>query len=113
MDAKGNLTTSPVGAKGVTQVMPKTARDPGYGVQPIKDDSHGEYVRFGRDYLTAMLKEFDGDYQKALGAYNAGAGNVKKALLKAAKAGDDDWQAHLPKKSETVPYIRNIMKGIK
>ena len=112
-DASGKLTTSPVGAQGVTQVMPKTGRDPGYGVAPVKDSSEKEYLRFGRDYLQAMVKEFNGDYHKALAAYNAGAGSVKKAVLKAAKAGDDNWQNHLPKTSETVPYIRNIMKGIR
>src|SRR5690606_5105653 len=35
-DASGGLTTSPgVGAQGITQVMPKTGRDPGYGVKPL------------------------------------------------------------------------------
>lgn len=101
----GILTTSPVGAKGLTQVMPKTGVDPGYGVEPLKDQSEKEYKRFGRDYLKAMLTEFDGDYHKALAAYNAGVGSVKKAITK----GGDNWMDFLPKKSETIPYINNIL----
>ena len=105
IDAKGNLTTSGVGAKGITQVMRKTGEDPGYGVAPLKDQSEGEYIRFGKDYLKAMLNEFDNDYEKALAAYNAGVGSVKKAITK----GGEKWKDHLPKKSETLPYIDKIL----
>lgn len=104
-DAKGNLTTSGVGAKGITQVMRKTGEDPGYGVAPLKDQSEGEYIRFGKDYLKAMLNEFDNDYEKALAAYDAGVGSVKKAITK----GGEKWKDHLPKKSETLPYIDKIL----
>ncbi len=104
-DAKGNLTTSGVGAKGITQVMRKTGEDPGYGVAPLKDQSEGEHIRFGKDYLKAMLNEFDNDYEKALAAYNAGVGSVKKAITK----GGEKWKDHLPKKSETLPYIDKIL----
>lgn len=107
-DSSGQLTTSPVGAQGITQVMPETARNPGYGIEPIKDDSEEEYLRFGKQYLTKMLEEFDGDYEKALAAYNAGPGSVKKAVSK----GGAEWKKFLPKQSETVPYVQNIMKGI-
>jgi hypothetical protein len=107
-DASGRLTTSPVGAKGITQVMPKTAKNPGYGVKPIQDDSEEEYLRFGRDYLTAMWNEFDGDARKAVAAYNAGAGNVKKAVAR-AREGGGDWTQYLPKKSETIPYMNKIL----
>lgn len=104
----GKLTESPVGAQGITQVMPKTGKNPGFGVAPIQNDSEEEFIRFGRDYLSAMLQEFDGDYEKALAAYNAGHGSVKRAVAK----GGSQWKDFLPKRSETVPYIANIMKGI-
>lgn len=105
----GKLTTSPVGAQGITQVMPKTGASPGYGVTPIQNNTEKEYVRFGKDYLSAMLKEFNGDYELALAAYNAGAGNVKEALRK----GGENWKQHLPKPTETIPYINNILYGKK
>lgn len=107
-DARGYLLASGKGAQGITQVMAKTGVDPGYGVAPIKNQSKEEYLRFGRDYLKAMVGEFGGDMEKALAAYNAGVGNVKKAVAK----GGDRWKDHLPKKSETLPYIKNIMKGM-
>lgn len=103
--ASGGLTTSPVGAQGITQVMPKTGANPGYGVTPIQNTSKEEYLRFGKDYLRAMLKEFDGDYEKAVAAYNAGAGSVKKAITK----GGENWKEFLPKKSETLPYLQKIL----
>ena len=108
-DRAGNLITSPAGAQGVAQVMPKTGKNPGYGVAPLRDDSEAEGRRFGRDYLQAMLKEFDNDYEKALAAYNAGAGSVKRAVAK----GGADWMNYLPKGGETIPYVRNIMKGVR
>lgn len=104
-DAQGYLIASGKGAQGITQLMPATAGDPGYGVQPIKNKTKAEYIRFGKEYLGAMVKEFDGDYEKALAAYNAGVGNVKKAI----EAGGKDWKDHLPKKSETLPYINKIL----
>lgn len=106
--ADGGLVTSPKGARGKGQVMPDTGVDPGFGVKPLQDDSEEENERFTRDYLGAMLQEFDGDYQKALAAYNAGHGSVKKAVAK----GGERWMDFLPKRSETVPYVNNIMRGI-
>lgn len=107
-DAKGNLITSGKGALGISQVMPKTGATPGYGVIPIQDSSEQEYRRFGRDYLKAMVKEFDGDYEKAVAAYNAGVGSVKKAITKASND-KGDWKDYLPKRSETIPYMNKIL----
>lgn len=67
------------GAIGLTQVMPETAANPGYGVKPMQDNSPEEQKRFGRDYLAAMLKANGGDIHKALSAYNAGQGNQAAA----------------------------------
>lgn len=67
---------SPKGARGYTQVMPATGRDPGFGVQPLQNDSPEENVRFGRDYLTAMIRRYPGRLDQALAAYNAGPGRI-------------------------------------
>lgn len=104
----GGLLTSPVGARGITQIMPETARTPGYGIKPIQDESEEEYLRFGRDYLKAMVKKYNGDFRKAIASYNAGAGNVDKAV-RAAKRRGGDWIDYLPKKSETIPYMDKIL----
>jgi len=100
----GKLLTSTAGAAGITQVMPKTGVDPGYGVKPLQNDSQEEYIRFGRDYFNAMYREFGGNMQQALAAYNAGPGAVKAAI---AKAGDNFLSA-LPK--ETQDYVPSILR---
>lgn len=69
---------SPKGAFGLGQTMPSTARDPGYGVTPMRDNSPQEQRRIARDYLAAMLNKYSGDSRLALAAYNAGPGNVDK-----------------------------------
>lgn len=102
-NAAGELTTSPVGAKGITQVMPKTGVDPGYGVAPLKDDSEKEYLRFGKDLLRAYTNELGGDVRKGLAAYNWGPAKVASAVKKYG----DDWESKLP--AETKNYLKKIL----
>lgn len=67
------------GAGGLGQVMPDTARDPGFGVRPLAAESlmdPAENIRFSADYFGAMMNKFDGDVPLALAAYNAGPGAV-------------------------------------
>lgn len=97
----GQLLTSPKGAQGEMQVMPKTAIDPGFGVIPAKDASPEELARVGRDYLAAMQHRY-GQPDLALAAYNAGPGAVDKAMLHG-----DDWLKHLP--DETQKYVAKGM----
>lgn len=106
-DKSGKLITSPVGALGVSQVMPKTGVDPGYGIKPLQNESKDEYLRFGKDYLKAMYDKF-GDWEQALAGYNAGPGNVDKAIARAKEKGGD-WKDYLPKPKETLPYIEKIL----
>lgn len=107
-DASGKLLTSSAGAQGITQVMPKTGASPGFGVTPIQNNSKEEYLRFGQDYLNAMIKNFGGDVRKAVAAYNYGPGAVDRAVAKAKKAGGD-WLAHTP--LETRKYVQRIIGG--
>ncbi len=70
---------SPKGAQGLAQIMPDTAADPGYGVDPVKDPfDPKEARRFARQYYDAMLAKYDGDHELALMAYNSGPGTVDK-----------------------------------
>ena len=99
-DKSGNLTESPKGALGEYQVMPKTAKNPGFGIQPAKDDSPEELARVGREYLDVMIKRYDGDLAKMWGAYNAGPGTVDDLV----KQYGNDWLSHAPK--ETQDYVQ-------
>lgn len=66
---------SPVGAFGLTQIMPGTAGD--LGINPEYYDSPYLQVEGGARYLSQMLRMFDGNIIHALAAYNAGPGNVQ------------------------------------
>ena len=65
---------SPVGARGLAQLMPGTARE--MGVNP--DDPFAN-LEGGARYLRQQMDRFDGDIEKSLAAYNAGPGRVIRA----------------------------------
>jgi len=92
---------SPVGAAGLMQVMPDTARKPGFGVKPLAWGDRFDPVenrRFGEEYLQAMLTEFNGDQARALVAYNWGVGNARK------------WSGELSDlPAETKNYVQTIL----
>jgi soluble lytic murein transglycosylase-like protein len=65
---------SAVGAQGLTQLMPSTAR--GLGVSDPTDPAQS--LEAGAKFLGGLLKQFGGDERLALAAYNAGPGAVKQ-----------------------------------
>ena len=65
---------SPVGAFGLTQIMPGTAGD--LGIFPEYRNSPYLQVEGGARYLSNQLNRFDGNIIFALAAYNAGPGRV-------------------------------------
>jgi len=60
---------SPVGARGLAQLMPGTARQLGVDAADPHSNMEG-----GARYLRMQLDAFGGDLEKALAAYNAGPG---------------------------------------
>jgi len=100
------FAVSRTGARGLMQIQPDTAASPGFGVKPFQGDDlfdEGENVRFGTDYLSAMLERYAGDPEAALVAYNAGPGNADKFVA----AGKD--YTVLPKPQETKPYVESVL----
>jgi soluble lytic murein transglycosylase-like protein len=77
--------TSPVGAIGLTQVMPATAK---YYVKNVtRENLYNPQVNLevGFRYLRGLVKEYDGDVKLALLVYNRGPVAVAKA-----RAGGDN-----------------------
>ena len=95
---------SPKGARGRMQVMPATARQPGYKVRPARNESEEEYTRVGRDYALALLDYYGGDLEATLVAYNYGPGNANKWIASGRNTSD------LPK--ETRNYITRVSKQL-
>ena len=68
--------TSPVGAIGLTQVMPATARYYVKGITAEKLYDPQTNLRIGFRYLRGLVNEYDGNVKLALLAYNRGPERV-------------------------------------
>ncbi|MBU9358912.1 lytic transglycosylase domain-containing protein [Burkholderia multivorans] len=94
-DARADIVNPASGARGSMQVMPDTARSPGFGVRPSNGTPQDD-ARMGRDYYSALASKY-GSPELAAIAYNWGPGNTDKWL----KSGAD--VSRLP--TETLNYL--------
>jgi membrane-bound lytic murein transglycosylase D len=98
-------------AAGLWQFIPSTGRS--YGLhQNWWYDGRRDVIastRAALDYLQSLAKQFDGDWNLALASYNAGAGNVRRAIRKNKKKNlpTDYWSLKLPK--ETMAYVPRLL----
>lgn len=91
---------SGVGARGLTQLMPATAR--GLGVNDAFDPAQS--LDGGARLLSGLLKQFGGDERLALAAYNAGPGAVLKY---GGVPPFDETQRYVPKVLAYANQFRN------
>lgn len=80
------------GARGLMQLMPKTAEELG-----VKDAHHpADNIKGGVKYFSDLMRRFKGDVRLALAAYNAGPESVYQ-------------YGGLPPFRETIEYVRKVL----
>ena len=111
---------SPVGALGLMQVMPKTARGVarslGVAYQGDRMLTDWRYnARFGIAYLGQMIARYDGSYLLAAAAYNAGPGRADRWIKefgdpRRGQIDPVDWIELIPFR-ETRNYVQRVLES--
>ena len=103
---------SPVGARGLMQIMPATGRTIAKDLNERWKGKNSLYdpeknLKYGSYYYHKLLTQFDGNYALALAAYNAGPNRVKKWLPDESTPADI-WIETIPFK-ETREYVSTVL----
>lgn len=110
---------SPVGARGMMQLMPGTAREQagklGLGYDPSRLTEPNYNIMLGSAYFQRMLNMWDGNVPLAVASYNAGAGNVRKWIDRYGdprRPGADvlGWIERIPF-AETKGYVQRVIEN--
>lgn len=97
---------SPVGAAGLFQFMPDTAKRFGLSTWPVDERlKPDESARAAARYLRVLHARFN-DWRLALAAYNCGEGTVQKLLKKHQARTFDEIAPYLP--AETQLYVPKV-----
>ena len=112
---------SRAGARGLMQLMPRTARitakKNNYKYKRIYLTSRPSYnIKLGSFYFKEMLDKFNGSYVLALVAYNAGPSRAKRWLKTYGDPRKNEidpvtWMELIPI-SETRNYVQRVIEGI-
>lgn len=112
---------SPVGARGLMQIMPATARKVAeeIGVEYSKNRLTTDWrynAKLGTAYLGGLLEFYEGSYVLAFAAYNAGPSRVERWIEQFGDPRDSlvdqvDWIEHIPFR-ETRNYVMRVMESL-
>jgi soluble lytic murein transglycosylase len=117
-DARAN---SYVGAQGLMQIMPSTARLVAKSLKATynksllkKDPSYN--IKLGTYYFNSLLEDYDGVFPFAIGAYNAGPNRIKSWVKRygdpnRGKIDFIDW-VELIRFKETRNYVQRVIENI-
>lgn len=111
---------SPVGATGLMQLMPGTAKvlakQLGAEYNPARLNNPDYNIRLGTRYMQELLERYRGSYPLAIAAYNAGPGRVDGWLKtfgdpRSGKVDLIDWIEMMPI-YETRNYVQRVMEAV-
>jgi soluble lytic murein transglycosylase len=105
--------TSPVGAVGLTQLMPATARELAAAAGVPAPEGAALYepatnLRLGARYLAGLLEAFDGNAAAAVASYNAGPEAVRGWLERIPSTDLDTWIERIPFPATRV-YVKKVL----
>ena len=112
--------TSSVGARGLMQLMPATAKRVAgelhlpFSLARLNDGVYN--VTLGRSYIETLLDDFGGSYPLAIAAYNAGPGRVEEWLRdfgdpRGSGINMVDWIEMIPF-NETRSYVERVLENL-
>lgn len=103
---------SEVGAKGLTQFMPATWKE----WMGSKDPFDPQQAIIAQDkYMKWLEARCDNNLNAALGSYNAGLGNIRKAQFKADQlgvSGVDAWMRVYPSVQKNPAFVKQTLDYI-
>jgi soluble lytic murein transglycosylase len=105
---------SSANARGLSQVIPSTARDIARQLGRAVDDDDlyrpAVNVELGTYYLGQALRQFQGNVYPALAGYNAGPGNAARWLRNPGAADVDVYAEQIPY-AETYHYVKKVYEN--
>lgn len=110
--AFGERVVSSSGAVGLMQLLPTTANDlvkaTGNSGDSPKLDVPANNIALGTRYLAMMIEEFNGNWARAIAAYNAGPNQVRRWLGQLSNRTDDEFIEEIPF-LETRAYVKRVL----
>lgn len=102
--------TSPVGARGLMQLMPDTAakmvKEREFKAESLYDPDLN--IRLGTKHLKDLLLQYNGNLVAVIASYNAGGSNVNRWLKTYAGLATDEFIESIPF-GETRDYVKKVL----